>query len=454
MKYLFTMANKTFAFTLILLFVSGFSQAQKNTDSPYSRYGIGTLSTAGFNGNFGLGGAGIAWRPFQYKPLIYDSLSRSNANIRDRGSNFINIVNPASMSNISLTTFEFSAVSRSAQYTSNGQSRTGSHTQFGHMSLGIPLGEKAGFAVGIKPFSFVGYDYANRTIIEDDGEGEAVNYVYEGSGGVNEIFLGVGYQFLKNFSVGATGSYYFGQLVDDRRVVYDDQSSGLMNSLDERKIIVNSLGYKLGVQYFKHLNDDYRFVAGAAISPVEELNAERTRIFRNYTGEAGTENFRDTALFEGNRKITVATAAVVGIGVAFEKKTKWMLTADLKMNNWGDGSEQLSSGIEAGNGQSINIGFDKYSNTSTFGSYLGKVGYRAGVRYNTSIIRIENEDVTEFGISFGLSLPLRKNFSTLNFGAEVGQRGKDEGGLTKENFFNLQVGVTINDKWFIKRQYD
>jgi hypothetical protein len=227
-----------------------------------------------------------------------------------------------------------------------------------------------------------------------------------------------------------------------------------MNSLDERKIIVNSLGYKLGVQYFKHLNDDYRFVAGATISPVEELNAERTRIFRNYTGVAGTENFRDTALFEGNRKITVATAAVVGIGVALEKKTKWMLTADLKMNNWGDGSEQLSSGIEAGNGQSINIGFDKYSNTSTFGSYFGKIGYRAGARYNTSIIRIENEDVTEFGISFGLSLPLRKNFSTLNFGAEVGQRGKDEGGLTKENFFNLQVGVTINDKWFIKRQYD
>ena len=445
------MANKTFALTLTFLLVFSFLKAQKNTDSPYSRYGIGTLNTTAFNGNFGLGGAGIAWRPFQYKPLVYDSLSRSNANLNDRGSNFINAVNPASFSNISLTTFEFSAVSRNAEYTSGGQSRTGSNTQFGHMSLAVPLGEKAGMAFGIKPYSFVGYDYTNADSV-NISDPEAVEYNYDGSGGVNEIYFGFGYEFGKNFSVGLTGSYYFGQLTDNRRVVYEDASSGFMNSLDERKIRVNSVAYQLGLQYFKHLSNKYRIIAGAVLSPGNDLNAEQSRLFRNYTGDIGAERFRDTALFQDDSKITMANRAVLGLGFALEKKSEWMLTADLRLNTWGDA--ELGPGVELANGQSIHLGFDKYVNTGGFGSYLTKIGYRSGLRYNSSIIRINNEDISEFGISFGLTLPLRKTFSTLNIGAELGQIGKDKAGLTKENFFNLQLGVTINDKWFIKRKYD
>tara|TARA_B110000046_G_scaffold40521_1_gene44891 strand:- start:39127 stop:40473 length:1347 start_codon:yes stop_codon:yes gene_type:complete len=448
MKYLFTMANKRIALTLIFLLVFGFLQAQKNTDSPYSRYGIGTLNTATFSGNFGLGGVGIAWRPFQYKPLVYDSLSRSNANLNDRGSNFINAVNPASFSNISLTTFEFSVISRNAEYTSGNQSRAGSNTQFGHMSLAVPLGEKAGLAFGIKPYSFIGYDYASS----DTVNAELLDYSYEGSGGVNEIYFGLGYEFLKNFSVGVTGSYYFGELIDNRRVIYENTSSGFMNSLDERKVRVNSVSYQLGIQYFKHLNEKYRVVLGAVLSPGEEFNAEQSRIVRNYDGEEGLERFRDTALFEDNSKVKVANRAVLGIGVALEKKRNWMLTADLRLNTWGDAD--FGPNVELANGQSIHVGFDKYVNTAGFGPYFTKIGYKAGFRYNSSIVRVNSEDISEFGISFGLSLPLRKTFSTLNFGAEVGQRGKDEAGLTLENFFNLQVGVTINDKWFIKRQYD
>ena len=200
------------------------------------------------------------------------------------------------------------------------------------------------------------------------------------------------------------------------------------------------------------MNEKYRVVVGAILSPGDEFNAERSRIVRNYNGVEGLERFRDTALFEDNSKVKVANRALLGVGVSLENKSNWMLTADLRLNTWGD--EDIGPNVELANGQSIHIGFDKYVNTTGFGSYLSKIGYRSGLRYNSSIVRINNEDVSEFGISFGLSLPLRKTFSTLNFGAEVGQRGKDEAGLTRENFFNLQVGVTINDKWFIKRQYD
>ncbi len=79
---------------------------------------------------------------------------------------------------------------------------------------------------------------------------------------------------------------------------------------------------------------------------------------------------------------------------------------------------------------------------------------RTGFRYNSSLVNINGEDVDEMAISFGCSLPLRKSFSTLNFGIELGRRGSDSNGLSQEQFIGLLIGVTVNDKWFIKRKYD
>lgn len=448
MKYSYTMASKTLAITLSLLFVFSFAQAQKNTDSPYSRYGIGLINTATFNGNFGMGGAGIAWRPFQYKPLIYDSLARSNAKLNDRGTNQINGVNPASFSNISLTTFEAALVSRNVNYSSGEQNRVGSNTQFSHMSIAFPVGERLGIGFGIRPYSFVGYDYSNTSIVNDN----SVNYINEGSGGINETFVGIGYSFLSNFSVGLSGKYFFGKIIDNRRVVYGANSTNFFNTLDQREIKISSLALDFGIQYFKDLNSKYRFIAGALVSPNDQLNAEQSRLVRNYTGGINVERFKDTSIFIDDQSTDLANNATYGVGVSIEKKLKWMLTADFKIQSWGN--QEHTKGIERSTNQLIHLGFDKYVSSSAFGSYWERLGYRAGLRYNSSLLRVDNEDISEFGISFGLTLPLRKTFSTLNLGVELGQRGKDKLGLTKEEFFNFQIGVVINDKWFIKRKYD
>ena len=448
MKYLSTIANKAFAPLIVLILLCSSIQAQKNTDSPYSRYGIGLINSSGFNGNFGMAGTGIAWRPLQYKPLIYDSLARSNAKLNDRGTNFINPANPASFSNISLTTFEASMISRNVEYTSGDQSRTGNNSQLGHMAVAFPIAKKWGVGFGIRPFSSVGYDYG----VKEQVNGNDVSYTYEGSGGLNEIFLGTAFELGKNLSIGLKGQYYFGSITDDRRVVYEGNSVNFFNSLDQRDTKVSSLSYELGLQYYKDLKNENRVIVGVVISTTDKLNARSSQLIRNYTGGVNLENFRDTALFIDEREMDLAFAPQYGIGFAFEKKLKWIVSVDLKSRLWGD--ERVDEGIELGNSQIISAGFEKYTELAAFGSYFKRMGYRAGMRYNSSVLRIDNEDIQEFGISFGIALPLRKSFSTLNVGAELGRRGKDESGLTQENFFNLQFGVTINDKWFIKRKYD
>lgn len=73
------------------------------------------------------------------------------------------------------------------------------------------------------------------------------------------------------------------------------------------------------------------------------------------------------------------------------------------------------------------------------------------------LINSENNDgefnsVNNYGISFGIGLPVGKQLSNLNFGFEYGKRGNTESNLVQENFINLRVSISLNDKWFRKKQ--
>lgn len=446
MKYLFTTANKAFVLCLCLFCLIGETEAQKNTDSPYSRYG-GIINPQRFNGNFGLGGVGYAWRPYHYKPIVYDSLARSNAKLNDRGTNYVNPANPASFSNISLTTFEAAILSKNTDYTSAGQNRVGSNTQLSHMTVAFPMGQNAGLGFGIRPFSSVGYNYEFSAVVN----GEQVTNSYEGSGGINEIFVGTAFQVFENFSIGVKAQYLFGNIIDDRRVVYGSNSTHFFNTYDQRDLQVRDLKFDFGLQYFKLIKEKNRLIVGLKLAPYNKFNAKRTQIIRSYQGRAGFEDFKDTSLFVDRTDNSIPFAPTYGVGFAYERINKWMMALDFTLMSWNDQNVQEA---QFQTSSRINFGFEKYTDPAAFGSYLKQMGYRAGINYNSSLLTINNEDIEEFGISFGIALPMRKSFSTLNLGIELGRRGKDETELIQEEFFNLQFGVTINDKWFIKRKYD
>ena len=69
-------------------------------------------------------------------------------------------------------------------------------------------------------------------------------------------------------------------------------------------------------------------------------------------------------------------------------------------------------------------------------------------------LNLEGESIDEFGISFGIGLPAGRLFTNANLGVEYGQRGTTNAGLIQEDFFNVMIGLSLNDKWFIKRKFD
>ena len=90
-------------------------------------------------------------------------------------------------------------------------------------------------------------------------------------------------------------------------------------------------------------------------------------------------------------------------------------------------------------------------------NYVERMAYRVGGRFSNSHLEINNTGWNEYGITFGLGLPVRRSessFPRLNFGFEYGKRGTTDSGLIEEEFFNFNVGLTINATWFRKRKYD
>ncbi len=62
--------------------------------------------------------------------------------------------------------------------------------------------------------------------------------------------------------------------------------------------------------------------------------------------------------------------------------------------------------------------------------------------------------IDDFGISFGLGLPLGNRLSNLNVGFEYGKKGTTSNGLLEENYFNFRLSLSLNDVWFKQRKID
>ena len=116
-----------------------------------------------------------------------------------------------------------------------------------------------------------------------------------------------------------------------------------------------------------------------------------------------------------------------------------------------------SNGTEYSNGSTFALGGFFIPKYNSFSSYFSRMVYRAGLRFEDTGLNINNTNINEFGISFGVGLPIgsaRDFFSNANLGFEIGKRGTTRNNLIQENFVNFNLSLSLNDRWFQKRKYE
>jgi hypothetical protein len=413
---------------LLVAFISINVVAQQGTASPYSFYGIGELNYKGTIENQSMGGISV------YSDSIH-----------------LNLLNPSSLGKLKLTTFTIGANHKSSDLKTNDDTASTSSSTFDYLAVGLPMGKLA-MSFGLLPYTSVGYktgfsDYQNATA----GQGR-----FEGSGGVNRAFIAGGYSINKNLSLGIDLSYNFGKITKEAIVITETGAEDGYNNLEINESRLSGLAVKFGATFNKMITKKLELITGITYSPGINLNSLNNETVSAFKFNAnGVPVIRDIEEYNvNNTKFKLPSKLTFGAGLGVPKK--WF--AGIDYTNLGTSSlENINfsdTNVTFKNANKIAIGGFYIPKYNSLTSYLSKVVYRTGFRYENTGMKIQNEDINEFGISFGVGLPVGRKFSNVNIGFEYGSKGTTKNNLVKENFFNINLSLSFNDKWFQKRKID
>ncbi len=434
------MIKKLFIIIFITLFTS--SYAQQKAASPYSFYGIGDLSFKGTVENKAMGGLSM------YTDSIH-----------------INLQNPASYSNLQLTTYTVAGSYNSLKLKSESSSEAAETISFDYLSVAFPVGEKLGVGFGLMPYTTVGYQL--ETI--DDSGAQTILDRYNGEGGLNRVHLSLGYAITKEFSVGMTMNYDFGKLQNENLRIIEDVE---LATKEINRSDLSGIDFNLALNYKKQVTDKLTLYSSILYNPQANITSENSRTIGTVTFDAqGNEIFEEEeqvdlqALNLAKTKLILPASTTIGVGLAAEKK--WFLGAEYKIQKISkfDNPFLNIDNIQYEDASRFAIGGFFIPKYDSFTNYWNRVTYRAGMQFEKTGMRINDTSINNFGISFGVGLPLGNYvpttnslsfaglFSNLNIGFDFGQRGTTDAGLIKENYVNLNISLSLNDKWFVKRKY-
>ncbi len=407
---------------LMIVLVTAITSAQQATSSPYSFFGIGSLNFKGTVENRMMGGIS----------MFSDSIHT-------------NLQNPSGLSYLKLVNFTVGGNHNRTTQKNAFESAESTSTSINYLSLAVPVGEKMGLAFGLLPLTSVGYKLESQS-------GEQL-FNNRGSGGLNKVFLSGGYQVTPNFSLGVDVSYNFGNIENTTILSQEDVEFG---TRETNRSDLSGLNFNFGATYRRMVSETLELVSGVTYAPETDLNSENFRQFAtvfilnesiNVDVEVLDVDIEDT-------KLTFPSELTIGLGIG--KPRQWFAGVEYtsqKTSNFTNRSFTLEN-VEFKDASRFKLGGFFVPNYNATSSYWNRVTYRAGGRYEETGLVINGQAINEFGISFGVGLPVGRLFSNVNIGFEVGQRGTTNSGLVKENFFNTFISLSLNDRWFIKTFYD
>ena len=448
------MRKLTLVFFLVNIAV--FSYAQKGSNSPYSFNGSGELNVLD-NANF---------------------LALGNSTITYFDSTVVNYFNPSSYSSLAKhqPLFSFGVASRISKYTENGASYNDFLSSIENFVIAFPFAKRFGLAMGLKPFASKGYDFSKKELVGSD----SLQYFFEGSGSISEGFVGFSAELINRkgakVSVGGNLGYLFGQIIDTRKsTVLHSGSSLNSGGVNTKTYRVKALHYTLGLNYSQKINDHHTIAVSAVFEPFQKINAEYEDVLF-YSSNIDNPNLYDSLIRNDTITGNLSNVPTYTYGLNYQfnfkgkKKSTNPLNSQLSLHaayeiaDWTSYKNTFQTGITTNFLVASKMSFGlqylpetDYIRNKQMTKFYHRVKYRAGVYYKQLPYLTNNEQVTDFGTTFGFGIPIiiKSSLSSVNFGFSYGNRGTSDSNALKESYYGISIGLTIapgSDKWFVKRK--
>ena len=409
---------------------------QFNTYSPYTLFGLGDMAKKGIAQNQAMGGTGLAVRK----------------------SNRINYLNPASFSSLDSTSvyFDFGINSFHNKYETENFSNSWFNMNLHHVTFASSMGKYLGISAGIIPYSSIGYNIKQE--YDDYVNGMAMDTYYKGEGGIMNFYVGSSLKLMDRLSVGVTMNFLMGKLTRQRGVnfpmnsTYSDVTS--WEKMDLRKPV-----FTLGLQYTETFDDKFFFTVGGIydFKASTELSNEYTVDNAFYPDDAVWLN--DSVQIDPNYLLgedtvfkTLNIPQKIGVGLAFGIPDKLIITGDYYLQDWtGSMSGENYSSTRA---SSWHFGAEYTPNSTAIRGYHKLMTYRVGGYFSNDYLMVNDYQLEDYGITFGVGFPVNTIRSSLNLSFTYGTRGTTDYNLVKENYGIITFNVTLHDLWFRKRRFD
>lgn len=421
--------NKTLLSSIALCIISATANAQSGTNSPYSQFGLGVLADQSQGMSRGMDGLAIGLR----------------------NSGLVNATNPASYSSVDSLTMLFDAgvAGQVTNFKEGGRKLNANNANFEYVVGSFRMKKNLGFGFGILPYSNIGYSYYSTNNINGDNDASYTETTtYSGSGGVHQAFVGAGWKFYKGLSVGANLSYLWGSYT---RSVYPTYSGVSATSLS-RYYTADIRSYKLdiGAQWEQKIDKNNAVVVGATYSLGHKLNSDANAIISG--------SYTDTVTV--NNAFSIPTT--FGVGLAWYHKNNITVGVDYSMQKWGSEEFPEYDNSDANNQYKLKKGLLKDRHKVTVGGewvpnlmsrkIYNRIHYRLGASYATPYVKVNGVDgPKEVSVSAGFGIPITNswnNKSTLNISGQFVHSSAT--GLITENTFRINIGLTFNERWFMK----
>lgn len=397
--------------------------------SPYTVLGVGDVNVKANVRSMGMGNVGV-------------SLS---------GGYYSNMVNPATLVYNKLTLFEAAYLGEAKLLQSD---QSGNARVFGanlrYMNFAFPVMQRWTIGAGMRPITNV--NYAFNVSEKIPGTPTFADYRYSGKGGLTQVYLSNGFYLFKGLSVGLELNYNFGGIQSESSAqLSDTQLNYIIGQYD--RVNFSKLHYLAGIHYSLDLKKERTIQVGVTYEPQADY---RATYYRSLQRRTTTDRPISTDTLAIGEVTAVTIPASLSAGIHYEKYGKYAFGVEYASQPWSS-FQGLSGGGNRdalADARRLSVGGEYTPDYASINNYFKRVTFRAGFQYRLLPWEVRGIQLEDYSATFGFSLPMSRGISALSLAGSYGFINAPKDELVRETYFRFMLGLTINDRWFVRRRFN
>lgn len=324
-----------------------------------------------------------------------------------------------------------------------------------NFQLQLPLWQRTwGASLSFYPSTRSSYHIMRdgQQIVGSGQAADTLDYTSEssGSGGINNIELGLGWSPTDNLAVGYAAKLVFASI--DSRYLTTFGSEGYRPVDYTLQTSGSTIGHRFGtyLRFPDLLASGDQLSMGVSVDLPVTIQADR---------DAEDSELRDGTLDRSSPGIgegEISLPMTLTGGLTYRVNALTAFTVEGLFQNWDGAAFSYNSGDEAMFSNRIKVGaglrYHPFATGST--KFFSLFKYRLGASYDTGHLTINDTDISTLRFSGGIGISSTRSGSTIDLSFYYGLRGSQSQNLVKEDIWGLRLSLNLAELMFTRQRLE